>query len=86
MYRRGYARVRLLVGRLDADQLLVGGSPGGLGDGEEVDRLEQVALALPVIAVNEGYARLEIEVQADVVAKVDQAQVRDVDGTTSRDA
>ena len=69
--------------RLQADELLVGRCPGGLGDGEQIQRLQQVALALPVVAEYENEPRLQVQAQALIVAKVDQAQVRYIYGETS---
>ena len=68
---------------LQADELLVGRCPGGFGDREQIQRLQQVALALPVVAEYENEPRLQVQVQALVVAKVDQAQVGDIYGETS---
>ena len=68
---------------LQADELLVGRCPGGFGDREQIQRLQQVALALPVVAEYENEPRLQVQVQALVVAEIDQAQVGDIYEDTS---
>ena len=62
----------------------LGRGPGRLCYGEDVDGFEQVAFALAVVALNKDHARLELQIQAAVVAEVDEVEVGQVDGTASR--
>ena len=58
-------------------------APWRLGDGEEVDGLEQVALSSAVASLDEDEAGAELEAEAPVVAKVEEIKAGQVDGVVS---
>ena len=65
-------------------QLALRGCAIGLGYGEHVQRLEQVALALRVAALEQHYPGRQLQFQLRVVPKAQQAEPADVDWLASR--
>ena len=65
------------------DQVLLGRRSRGLGDGEEVDGLEQVALPAAVASLDEYEAGAELEAEAPVVAEVEEIEAGQMDGFSS---
>ena len=67
---RGHLREELDSHRLATDEFTFGRSALGLGYDEEVKGLEEVALAVPVVAMNEHHPRPQIDLQPLVVSYV----------------
>ena len=67
-----------LLGNLPADELAVAAGAEGADRGEEVDGLQEIRLALGVIADEEQGPRRQVQLQLAIVAKVSEAQVTDI--------
>ena len=61
--------------RQPVDQLPFRRRQGRLGRGQEVDALQQVGLALSILPLHDGNARLEIDLQARIVAIVGEREM-----------
>ena len=68
---------------LAADEFTLGRGALGLGDDEEVEGFEEVALAVPVVALHEHHSWLQIDLQPLVVAYVEERKLGEMDGETS---
>ena len=76
----GDLRLERLARRRVTHQLALRGGAIGLGYREDVQRLEQVALALRVAALEQHDAGRQLQLQLRVAPKAQQAEPADVDG------
>ena len=79
----GDLREELDANGLAADKLTLGRGALRLGNDEEVEGFEEVALAVPVVALHEHHPRLQIDLQPLVVAYVEERKLGEMDGETS---
>ena len=79
----GDLREELYPHGLAADKLTLGRGALGLGDDEEVEGFEEVALAVTVVALYEHHPRLQVHLQPFVVAYVEERELGEMDGEAS---
>ena len=83
LHDRGDLREELYAHGLASDKLALGRSALGLGDDEEVQGFEKVALAVPVVALHEHHPRPQVDFQPFKVPYVEEREMRKVDGEAS---